>query len=76
MSLSCYEVWEGHDVISSVRRMVGATDPGALSLLNFHTVLTEAGAALPGTIRGDFGVSKERNLIHARFVCFLQSVYL
>ncbi|MBW4520590.1 MAG: nucleoside-diphosphate kinase [Scytolyngbya sp. HA4215-MV1] len=42
-------VWEGEGVIASARKMIGATNP-----LN----------AEPGTIRGDFGVSVGRNLIH------------
>lgn len=41
---------EGPDAIAVVRRMVGRTMPGE---------------AEPGTIRGDFGVSGLRNLIHA-----------
>jgi nucleoside-diphosphate kinase len=42
-------VWEGDGVVASARKMIGATNP-----------LT----AEPGTIRGDFGVSIGRNLIH------------
>lgn len=42
-------VWEGDGVIASARKLIGATNP-----------LT----AEPGTIRGDFGVSIGRNLIH------------
>ncbi len=42
-------VWEGEGVIASARKLIGATNP-----LN----------AEPGTIRGDFGVSVGRNLIH------------
>ncbi|MGK7894570.1 MAG: nucleoside-diphosphate kinase [Xenococcus sp. (in: cyanobacteria)] len=42
-------VWEGDGVVSSARKLIGATDP--LS-------------AEPGTIRGDFGVSIGRNIIH------------
>lgn len=42
-------VWEGDGVIASARKLIGATNP-----LN----------AEPGTIRGDFGVSVGRNLIH------------
>jgi nucleoside-diphosphate kinase len=42
-------VWEGDGVIASARKLIGATNP-----------LT----AEPGTIRGDFGVSVGRNLIH------------
>jgi nucleoside-diphosphate kinase len=41
---------EGYDVIKAVRRLVGITNPRA---------------ALPGTIRGDFGNSILDNLIHA-----------
>jgi nucleoside-diphosphate kinase len=41
---------EGPDAVAVVRRMVGGTMPGE---------------AVPGTIRGDFGVSGLRNLIHA-----------
>jgi nucleoside-diphosphate kinase len=43
-------VLEGEGVVAAVRLMVGATNP-----------LT----ANPGTIRGDFGVSIGRNIIHA-----------
>ena len=43
-------VWEGEDAIRVVRAIVGKTDP------------TEA---LPGTIRGDYGMIKTMNLIHA-----------
>lgn len=42
-------VWEGDGVIAGARNIIGATNP-----------LTAA----PGTIRGDFGVSIGRNLIH------------
>ena len=42
-------VWEGDGVVASARKIIGATNP--LS-------------AEPGTIRGDFGVSVGRNLIH------------
>jgi nucleoside-diphosphate kinase len=42
-------VWEGDGVVASARKLIGATNP-----------LT----AEPGTIRGDFGVSIGRNLIH------------
>lgn len=42
-------VWEGEGVIASARKLIGATNP-----LN----------AEPSTIRGDFGVSVGRNLIH------------
>jgi nucleoside-diphosphate kinase len=42
-------VWEGDGVIASARKLIGATNP-----LN----------AEPGTIRGDYGVSVGRNLIH------------
>ncbi|HOJ68069.1 MAG TPA: nucleoside-diphosphate kinase [Candidatus Hydrogenedentes bacterium] len=43
-------VWEGRDAVSVVRRMNGATD---------------SAQADPGTIRGDFSLSKQRNIIHA-----------
>ncbi|MDD4307724.1 MAG: nucleoside-diphosphate kinase [Thermoplasmata archaeon] len=43
-------VWEGQDAISTVRAVVGKTNP------------KEAG---PGTIRGDFGMTTGRNIIHA-----------
>lgn len=42
-------VWEGNGVIASARKIIGATNP-----LN----------AEPGTIRGDYGVTVGRNLIH------------
>ena len=42
-------VWEGEGVIAAARKIIGATNP--LS-------------AEPGTIRGDYGVSIGRNLIH------------
>ncbi len=42
-------VWEGDGVVAAARLMIGATNP-----------LT----ADPGTIRGDFGVSIGRNIIH------------
>ncbi|MEN9215994.1 MAG: nucleoside-diphosphate kinase [Gloeomargarita sp. HHBFW_bins_162] len=42
-------VWEGDGVVASARKLIGATNP-----------LT----AEPGTIRGDFGISIGRNLIH------------
>ncbi len=43
-------VWEGRDAVAVVRRMNGATD---------------SSQADPGTIRGDFSLSKQRNIIHA-----------
>lgn len=42
-------VWEGEGVVSSARKLIGATDPLA---------------ADTGTIRGDFAVNIGRNLIH------------
>jgi nucleoside-diphosphate kinase len=42
-------VWEGEGVVASARKIIGATNP-----------LT----AEPGTLRGDFGVSIGRNIIH------------
>ena len=43
-------VWEGLDCIEMVRRIVGVTN---------------ARHAEAGTIRGDFGVSVQKNLVHA-----------
>jgi nucleoside-diphosphate kinase len=42
-------VWEGDGVVASARKIIGATNPLA---------------AEPGTLRGDFGVSIGRNIIH------------
>ena len=42
-------VWEGDGVIASARKLIGATNPLE---------------AEPGTIRGDFGITIGRNLIH------------
>ncbi len=42
-------VWEGEGVVSAARKLIGATNP-----LNAEL----------GTIRGDFGISIGRNLIH------------
>lgn len=42
-------VWEGENVISTARTMMGATNPKD---------------AAPGTIRGDFGVQVGMNVIH------------
>ena len=42
-------VWKGEGVVASARKIIGATNP-----------LT----AEPGTIRGDYGISVGRNLIH------------
>jgi nucleoside-diphosphate kinase len=43
-------LWEGIDVALTVRKMVG---------------ITKAREAEPGTIRGDFAMSQQYNLIHA-----------
>jgi len=43
-------VVEGKDAITVVRKIIGATDPVKAS---------------PGTIRGDFSLSIERNVVHA-----------
>ncbi len=43
-------VWEGRNVVSIVRKVIGATNPQE---------------AMPGTIRGDFGIDIGRNVIHA-----------
>jgi nucleoside-diphosphate kinase len=43
-------VWEGHEAASVVRKMIG---------------ITQARQAEAGTIRGDFAVSTQMNLIHA-----------
>ncbi|WP_062198262.1 nucleoside-diphosphate kinase [Massilibacterium senegalense] len=42
-------VWEGENVIATARQMMGATDPRY---------------ADPATIRGDFGVTVGKNIIH------------
>ena len=42
-------VWEGESVVTASRNLIGATNPIS---------------AAPGSIRGDFGVSIGRNLIH------------
>ena|SRR3989344_1003847 len=43
-------LWEGVEVVETVRKMIG---------------VTKARAAEPGTIRGDFAMSQQYNLIHA-----------
>ncbi|MDB9527253.1 nucleoside-diphosphate kinase [Oscillatoria sp. CS-180] len=42
-------VWEGDNVVTSARTIIGATNPIS---------------SAPGTIRGDFGITIGRNLIH------------
>ncbi|KAM0678458.1 hypothetical protein BDAP_000857 [Binucleata daphniae] len=42
-------VWSGYNVIAEARRMIGATNPQEAAM---------------GTIRGDFGMDKGRNVIH------------
>lgn len=42
-------VWEGNGVVAAARTLIGKTDPLE---------------ALPGTIRGDFGIDKGRNVVH------------
>ncbi|WP_156289234.1 nucleoside-diphosphate kinase [Oceanobacillus salinisoli] len=42
-------VWEGENVISTARNMMGKTNPSE---------------AAPGTIRGDFGLTVGKNVIH------------
>ncbi|WP_186577805.1 nucleoside-diphosphate kinase [Aquibacillus kalidii] len=42
-------VWEGEDIISTARQMMGKTKPNE---------------ALPGTIRGDLAVVMNKNVIH------------
>lgn len=42
-------VWEGENVVTSARTLIGATNPIS---------------ADPGTIRGDYGITIGRNLIH------------
>ena len=43
-------LWEGHEAINTIRKMTG---------------VTKSRDAEPGTIRGDFGMSQQYNLIHA-----------
>jgi nucleoside-diphosphate kinase len=43
-------LWEGLDCVATVRKMIG---------------VTKAREAEPGTIRGDFAMSQQYNLIHA-----------
>lgn len=43
-------LWEGVDAVATVRKMIG---------------ITKAREAEPGTIRGDFAMSQQYNLIHA-----------
>ncbi|XP_010004003.1 PREDICTED: nucleoside diphosphate kinase 3-like, partial [Chaetura pelagica] len=42
-------VWQGMDVVKTVRAMIGETDPAE---------------SRPGTIRGDFCVEVSKNVIH------------
>jgi nucleoside-diphosphate kinase len=42
-------VWEGEGVVAAARKMIGATNPLTCE---------------PGTIRGDYGISIGRNIIH------------
>ncbi|GIN96533.1 nucleoside diphosphate kinase [Siminovitchia terrae] len=42
-------VWQGENVIATARQMMGSTNPAD---------------AAPGTIRGDFGVTVGKNIIH------------
>jgi nucleoside-diphosphate kinase len=42
-------VWEGRNAVVIARKLIGATNPSE---------------ALPGTIRGDFGIDIGRNVIH------------
>ncbi|MGB0088339.1 MAG: nucleoside-diphosphate kinase [Planifilum fulgidum] len=42
-------IWEGENVISVARQMMGKTNPAD---------------AAPGTIRGDYGISVQNNLVH------------
>ncbi|MFC7060454.1 nucleoside-diphosphate kinase [Halobacillus seohaensis] len=42
-------VWEGENVILTARQMMGATNPKE---------------AIPGTVRGDFGLTVGKNVIH------------
>lgn len=43
-------VWEGYEAVPAIRAMLG---------------ITKSREAAPGTIRGDFGMSQQYNLIHA-----------
>lgn len=43
-------VWEGRNVVTVVRKVIGSTNPQE---------------AAPGTIRGDYGLDIGRNVIHA-----------
>jgi len=50
MSGPCFlMVWEGRNVVTIARTLIGATNPQE---------------AAPGTIRGDFGIDIGRNIIH------------
>ena len=42
-------VWEGSGAVALVRKLIGATDPAQ---------------AAPGTIRGDFGLVMDENVVH------------
>lgn len=42
-------VWQGNNIIATARQMMGKTNPAD---------------ALPGTIRGDYGVNVSMNIIH------------
>jgi nucleoside-diphosphate kinase len=43
-------LWEGYDGTATIRKMIG---------------ITKSREADPGTVRGDFGMSQQYNLIHA-----------
>jgi nucleoside-diphosphate kinase len=50
MSGPCFlMIWEGRNVVGIARTLIGATNPQE---------------AVPGTIRGDFGIDIGRNVIH------------
>ena len=42
-------VWEGSGAVALVRKLIGATNPAD---------------AAPGTIRGDFGLAIDENVVH------------
>ncbi|XP_030315559.1 nucleoside diphosphate kinase 3 isoform X4 [Calypte anna] len=49
VGLKLLQVWQGLDVVKTVRTMIGETNPAE---------------SLPGTIRGDFCVEVSKNVIH------------
>ncbi|RWS04101.1 nucleoside diphosphate kinase 3-like protein [Dinothrombium tinctorium] len=58
-------VWEGHQVVHTVRTMIGGQPQWLTPLNSGYSKMSSMRYASPGTIRGDYVHKGDKNVIHA-----------